>query len=228
MTVPVATTAAPSRAELAERLDRVRARMRSADVDVYVCFDPVNIYYLTNFANYVHERPFLLLIPLDGLPVMVAPLLETSHVRARAGCDLAYATYAEFPAPSGANWFDVFRTLIPTEARVGVESAMPIRIFERTPGTKVVVDVIEEARLVKTPCEIARNVHACQIVTAGHEKLLRLSPRRPRGGDLRWRDAVHDGDGLSRHPHGEHHGDQREGCGGGRRPSRSTRTASHR
>ncbi|MBK8062631.1 MAG: hypothetical protein IPK33_33380 [Gemmatimonadetes bacterium] len=24
------------------------------------------MYYLTNFANYVHERPFLLLIPLDG------------------------------------------------------------------------------------------------------------------------------------------------------------------
>ncbi|MBK8060747.1 MAG: aminopeptidase P family protein [Gemmatimonadetes bacterium] len=87
---------------------------------------------------------------------------------------MAYATYAEFPAPAGANWFDVFRTLIPTEARVGVESAMPIGIFERTPGTKVVVDVIEEARLVKTPYEIARNVHACQIVTAGHEKLLQL------------------------------------------------------
>lgn len=174
MTVPVATTAAPSRAELAERLDRVRARMRSAAVDVYVSFEPVNIYYLTNFANYVHERPFLLVIPLDGLPVMVAPLLETSHVRARAGRDLAYATYAEFPAPAGANWFDVFRTLIATEARVGVESAMPIGIFERTPGVKAVVDVIEEARLVKTPYEIARNVHACQIVTAGHEKLLQL------------------------------------------------------
>lgn len=39
------------------RLDGVRARMRADAVDAYVVHDPDNIFYLTNFANYVHERP---------------------------------------------------------------------------------------------------------------------------------------------------------------------------
>lgn len=148
--------------------------MRTAGLDVYVSVDPVNIYYLTNFANYVHERPFLLIIAREGAPTMVSPLLETSHVRARAGCELAYATYAEFPATSGDNWFDVYGAQFPNDCHVGVESAMPIGTFERTPGNKTVVDLIEDERLVKTPYEIGRNVHACQVVTAGHAKLLEL------------------------------------------------------
>jgi Xaa-Pro dipeptidase len=146
--------------------------MQGAGVDCYVSFDPVNIYYLTNFANYVHERPFLLVIPGDGVPTMVAPLLEASHVRARARCDLEFATYDEYPAPPGENWFDVYRSLFHDGARVGVESALPIAIANRTPGDKTVVDIIDDARLVKSPYEIGRNVHACGIVTFGHRLLL--------------------------------------------------------
>ena len=134
----------------------------------------VNIYYLTNFAHYIHERPFLLVIPLEGTPVMLAPQLETSHVRARVRCDIDYATYFEFPAPQGENWWDVYATLFNDGTRVGIESALPIGIADRTPGTKTVVDIIDDVRLVKTPYEIGRNVHACRIVTMGHEKLLKM------------------------------------------------------
>jgi Xaa-Pro dipeptidase len=173
--LPAPITSPPSREELAGRLTNVQARMHSAELDFYVSFNPVNIYYLTNFANYVHERPFLLVIPCEGVPVMVAPLLETSHVRARARCDLEYATYFEYPAPLGHNWFDVYGALFKdASSRVGVESALPIGIVERTPGTRVVVDIIDDVRLVKTAYEIGRNVHACQIVTLGHEKLLEI------------------------------------------------------
>jgi Xaa-Pro dipeptidase len=103
---------------------------------------------------------------------MVAPLLETSHVRARARCALDYVTYYEFPAPAGDNWHDCYRTLIENDARVGIESAMPVRIAEQTPGTTVVTDIIDEVRIVKSDYEIGRNVHACQVVDLGHEKLL--------------------------------------------------------
>jgi Xaa-Pro dipeptidase len=173
--LPAPITSPPSREELAGRLANVQARMLGAELDFYVSFNPVNIYYLTNFANYVHERPFLLVIPRDGVPVMVAPLLETSHVRARARCDLEYATYFEYPAPPGDNWFDVYGALFKDgSSRVGVESALPIGIVERTPGSTDVVDIIDDVRLVKTAYEIGRNVHACRIVTLGHEQLLEI------------------------------------------------------
>lgn len=79
--IPKPITSPPSSEELSNRLDKVRTLMAEQNLDYYVSFDPVNIYYLTNFANVVHERPFILVIPKDGLPQMVAPLLETTHVK---------------------------------------------------------------------------------------------------------------------------------------------------
>jgi len=173
MPKPIASP--PSKEELFGRLEKVRALMAERNFDYYVSFDPVNIYYLTNFANYVHERPFILIISPDGAPRMVCPLLETTHVKTRAKLDLEYVTYYEFPAPEGENWFDLYRPLIPKNARVGVESAMPYGISKETPGELVLDDIIEEVRLVKTEYEIGRNVHACGIINEGHKKLLEIA-----------------------------------------------------
>ncbi|UCE86339.1 MAG: aminopeptidase P family protein [Deltaproteobacteria bacterium] len=170
--LPAPITAPPGADELAARLAKVQCAMREQGLDTYVSFDPVNIYYLTHFANQVHERPFLLVIPGEGVPTLVVPLLEKSHVEARARCPLDYATYYEFPAPEGGNWHDVYRAQIPSGSRVGVESAMPVGICQRTPGETRVTDIIEEVRLVKSEYEIGRNVHACQVVNLGHEKVL--------------------------------------------------------
>ena len=68
--LPKPVTAPPSSEELAMRLDKVRILMRDQDLDYYVSFDPVNIYYLTHFANNVHERPFILVFPKKGTPPM--------------------------------------------------------------------------------------------------------------------------------------------------------------
>jgi len=148
--MPKPISSPPSKKELAGRLERVRDLMVERNLDYYVSFDPVNIYYLTNFANYVHERPFILVIAKDGTPKIVCPLLETSHVKTRARCDLEYVTYYEFPAPEGENWFDLYQPLIPKNARVGVESAMPYGIAKKTPGDLAIDDIIDEVRLVKS------------------------------------------------------------------------------
>ena len=172
--IPEPITSPPDREELAVRLGSVRSLMRERGLDYYVSFDPVNIYYLTNFANIVHERPFILVIPAEGTPTMVAPALELRHVRVRTRCDLECVAYYEFPAPPGKNWWDHYRPLIPDDAQVGIEPAMPVGIAEKTPGTKVATDIIEEVRIVKSDYEIGRNVHACRVVSSGHEKLLEI------------------------------------------------------
>jgi len=172
---PKAITAPPDKEELARRLEKVRALMKKKRLDCYVSFDPVNIYYLTNFANNVHERPFLLIIPAKGTPVMLCPLLESSHVKTRARCELEYATYYEFPAPKGQNWHEVYRKLIKKSARVGIESAMPAGIVGKTPGEHVMVDIIDDVRLIKTDYEIGRSVHACSVINEGHRKLMEIT-----------------------------------------------------
>jgi Xaa-Pro dipeptidase len=169
-----AVTGPPSRQELAERLSRVRSLMEKQQLDTYVSFDPVNIYYLTNFYNYVHERPFILVIPKEGRLKFVVPFLERSHVEIRARCDLSLIHYFEYPAPDGERWSDYYRPLIEDNARVGVESSMTLRIYDQTPGEKIKTDIIDEIRLVKTYYEIGRNVHACRVLNEGHEKLLEV------------------------------------------------------
>lgn len=173
--VPKPLTTPPDKEELDRRLSRVRALMDEKKLAYYVSFDPVNIYYLTNFANHVHERPFILIIPKKGTSTMLCPLLESTHVKMRARCELEYATYYEFPAPKGQNWHEIYKTLITKNARVGIESAMPVGIAKETPGRHVVDDIIDEVRLVKTAYEIGRTVHACSVINEGHRKLLEVT-----------------------------------------------------
>ena len=167
-------TAPPSKEELSNRLEKVRLMMEKENLDCYVSFDPVNIYYLTNFAHYIHERPFILVIAKKGTPKMVVPLLEKIHVETRARCDLEYVDYYEFPAPKGKNWYDYYHTLIDKSAKVGIESAMPMGIAEQTPGNKIVTDIIDEVRIIKSDYEIGRTVHACRVVNKGMKVLLKV------------------------------------------------------
>lgn len=164
----------PSKEELSQRLEKVRIQMNNYNLDYYISFDPINVYYLTNFANKVHERPFILVIPKDGVPKMVVPTLEEEHVRERLGIELECINYYEFPAPHGKNWYDVYRNLINKNAVVGVESAMPLKIAEKTPGKHKIIDIIDEIRLVKSDYEIGRSIHSCQIANLGATKLFEI------------------------------------------------------
>ncbi len=171
---PKGITAPPNIEELSNRLEKVRNLMLQENLDYYVSFDPINIYYLTNFANNVHERPFLLVIEREGIPKMVVPLLEKSHVESRSIGELEFHSYYEFPAPQGENWYDVYQKLIEKEKKVGIEAAMPSGIAEKTPGSKIITDIIDEVRIVKTDYEIGRSVHACKIINRGHKELLKI------------------------------------------------------
>ena len=168
-----AITSPPTKDELVERLIKVKELMDKENLDYYVSFDPINIYYLTNFAFYVHERPFILIIPKNNSPKMLIPLLEKGHFEQRAILELDFVIYYEFPSCKGENWFDYYQKLIEKEARVGLESVMPISIAEKTPGKKIVTDIIEEVRIIKTDYEIGRTVHACKVVNKGHKILLK-------------------------------------------------------
>lgn len=165
---------APTEDELAKRLNKVRKLMEKGDLDYFVCFDPMNIYYLTNFAFYVHERPFLLIIEKTGKLKMVAPLLEKAHILERAIPDLELKEYSEFPASEGKNWFDIYQEIFKENAKIGIESAMPMQIYQKTPYNKKISHILEEARLIKSEYEIGRLIHASKVVSKGHRKLLKM------------------------------------------------------
>lgn len=163
----------PDKSELEKRLEKVKILMEKENLDYYISCDPVNIYYLTNFTFYIHERPFILIIPRNETPKMLLPLLEKGHFEERTISKPQIITYYEFPALNGQNWFDIYQNLIPENTKVGIESSMPVGIEKKTPGDKTIIDIIEEVRMIKTDYEVGRIIHACKIVNKGHKILLK-------------------------------------------------------
>ncbi len=162
----------PAPAEMEGRVARVQEKLLEQKLDWYLSFQPDNIYYLTNFANFVHERPFILLIPARGTPKLVAPKLEISHIRSRAVGTLELVEYFEFPAPKGQGWSDRMKAVLTGAARVGVESVCPLQIYEAVSAERVRSDVIDNLRLIKTPYEIGRMAYAGIVASCAMLNLL--------------------------------------------------------
>ena len=162
----------PERAELQGRLQRLQSAMSGQGLDFYLCHDPSNIFYLTNFANYVHERPFVLLVPVSGDMTFLMPKLEEPHVRARAVCDLQFLHYFEFPAPPGQGWQDRLQDVLSSQHAVGVESQCPLAVANEVPGTTRVLDLVDDIRQIKSAYEIARIAYTSELLSAGHAQLL--------------------------------------------------------
>jgi Xaa-Pro dipeptidase len=146
--------------------------MEEHNLDYYVAFSPDNVFYLTNFANFVHERPFILVIPMTGPLQFLVPKLELQHVRTRAIGEFNLVEYFEFPAPEGDSWIDHFNHLFADGAQVGVESVCPLQVYDAVPGVRVRTDIIDDVRMIKSAYEIGRIVYSCDIVTKAHNQLL--------------------------------------------------------
>ena len=162
----------PTPDEMGSRLARVRREMEARELDAYVAASPDNVFYLTNFANFVHERPFILVVAGSGPPRFLVPRLEGPHVRTRAVGSIEIVTYPEFPAPGGETWEDHLRPLLSEGGRVGVESTCPLQVYEATPGTRVRTDVVEDVRLVKSRYELGRIAYGCNLLSDAHDRLL--------------------------------------------------------
>lgn len=165
----------PTVDEMNKRLTRVRALMEEMDLDFYVSECPDNVFYLTNFANFIHERPFVLVVPRAGSLKFVVPKLEIPHVKCRAVGDIELISYFEFPAPQGEAWSDRFQELMRKDSRVGVESVGSRQVHDEVPGSCVRADIIDDVRQVKSSYELSRIAYSSNLATSGMTKFLELA-----------------------------------------------------
>lgn len=171
------TFALPSEAELALRLAKLREKMAVHSIDCYLSMQVDNVFYLTNFANYVHERPFVLVITAEGPIRFLVPKLEAKHVEMRAIGPIELVDYFEYPAPLGHRWNDRLRALIPTGAKIAVESQAPLFLWQALDGAVTIEDLIDDLRMVKSSYELSRIQHASTIASKFHtDFLMRVSP----------------------------------------------------
>lgn len=162
----------PEAPEIDARRRKAQAAMAEAGLDALVVFNPDNVFYLTNFANFVHERPFVLVLPAKGDPVFVMPRLEEPHVRIRSVGALEFAPYFEFPAPAGAGWDAKLKEVLGGAATVGIEADCPRFVSDALEARETVSEIVEDLRAIKSPYEISRHQYSCDVMMVGLEELL--------------------------------------------------------
>jgi Xaa-Pro dipeptidase len=160
--------------EIEARLEKLRAKMTDTGIDQYVCFDPSNIYYLVNFSNVVHERPFLLVVSFDALHYVV-PRLELPHVESQCVGPALLHEYSEFPAPAGHRWIDALKNVIRPNSRIGIESACPAYLSSALGSNTVCVNLVDTLREVKSPHEIDRIRYAGSLMVEALGKMLSVT-----------------------------------------------------
>ena len=171
------TFTAPTVHEMRGRVSRLQDALGRYGLEAYVCFSPANILWLTNFANFVHERPFILTVPKSGRPVFLVPFLELDHAVHRIAGDVELVTYAEFPAPEGQRWTDRFCDLLPDSGLVGVEDMLPGAMLRCIGERALPIDLVDRLREVKSDYELGRIAYGCRLLSEAHSDL--LSKARP-------------------------------------------------
>jgi Xaa-Pro aminopeptidase len=86
-----------SEREYKQRIERVKGELERRNLDALLLTNPKHIFYLTGFTHIPTERPALLLIPREGEPVFLGPLLEEEHLRHQTRLIGEVRSYFDYP-----------------------------------------------------------------------------------------------------------------------------------
>jgi Xaa-Pro dipeptidase len=165
----------PSEDELNSRKEKLLKLMDNSKLDAFVIADPDNIFWLTNFANYVHERPFILILSKCGSLSFIIPKLEKMHAESRVIGQIEYLMYEEFPYAGKGSWDLLFTAEISKYTNVGLEETAPQFVANLITTKTISSELVEVARYIKSDYEIGRIVYSSNIASKSLEKLLSMA-----------------------------------------------------
>jgi Xaa-Pro dipeptidase len=162
---PIAPTTAQGAAlaaeELAAHVSRTRSVMREQGLTTLCVVSPENVYYLLGLDHQGYFAFTLLVLPLDGEPLLVTRAMERPTVAAQVpGC--VHVTFGDDEDPAAAA-AQAIQRVAGRGDRVGIERAsmyLPVAIWERVRTTLDELTwadgsgVVDGVRAVKTPAEI--------------------------------------------------------------------------
>jgi Xaa-Pro dipeptidase len=149
--------------------------MEDKNIDCFVIADPDNVFWLTNFAGYVHERPFILLLCKSGQLSFIVPKVEKKHVETRSIGEIELRIYDEFPSMAETGWERIFQKEVRNHAHIGIEQTAPHFISQLIQSKYSACEMLEQARYVKSDFELARIAYSSKIATKAMERLLKMS-----------------------------------------------------
>lgn len=147
--------------EFDARVSRVREAMDEQGIGALLVASPEDIYYLAGLDHAGHFAFTLLVLPLEGRPVLVAREMERPTVTVQTpGCD--FAAYRDDEDPAQAVTTAV-RGLEPAARRIGVQRStmsFPVDVWERIRSGLADLEcsdasaLVSRVRLVKSPAEL--------------------------------------------------------------------------
>lgn len=141
--------------EYTERMVRLQEAVSHQPVEVFLVSQEESIYYLTGVSYRPLERPFFILVWPDRPADLLVPALEGEHLKAAPNVG-GVSTYWEYPSPAGEGYTEKLASLLDRVERIGVEPGLSQEISTQLPdGEVIVLPLIEELRLVKSPAEVA-------------------------------------------------------------------------
>ena len=161
-----------SDAELSNRLQAFRSELATRDLDGAVVAAPENVFYLTGLDHWGYFAPHLLIVPLEGAPVLVTRAMEKVSVEKQVrNASFRGHSDSETAADMAAR---VLRDLGLTGKRLGLESwtaglshglALALRA-QADAQWQDISGILDDQRLVKSHEEQALMRRAAEITDA--------------------------------------------------------------
>lgn len=130
---------------------KIQEALTSQSLDALLLFEPANIAYVTGFFHLRTERPLAAVIPREGAPLLLIPLLEVDHVPENTEVE----TYFDYPGET--NRIEWIKSHLKKRAlvNVGIEDSLSISSYKMLSTLKIrSSNLVSEMRLKKTPEEI--------------------------------------------------------------------------
>ena len=134
-----------------KKQDQIKEFLHSEELHAFLLFDPPNIAYCTGFFHLQTERPLAAVIPQEGNPLLLIPLLEIDHVPD----DVDVETYFDYPGK--VNRIEWIKSHLKSRSltKIGVENSISFSSYEILSDLYVAcTDFISTLRQVKEPEEI--------------------------------------------------------------------------
>ena len=159
------------------RLDKVRAELKSRQIECIVLLPGYNLRYLTGLNFHLSERPLILYIPAEGQPALVIPALEVSRWNENPPFEAQLFSWEDTSGPSEA--VREATTALPEMQTIAVEQ-LAMRMLEynllRRHLPNIIVTeaetILDPLRLIKDPAEIASLQRAIEITEAALEEVV--------------------------------------------------------
>ena len=147
--------------EYAARLRAVREAMDEQGMDALLVAAPESIYYLVGLDHLGYFAVTLLVLPLEGQPLLIARAMEAPTLRVQAP-HCVHVGYEDLEDP-GAATLSALGGLAPRPRRIGVERStmnLPVDVWETIRGGLAEADWVDASqlvvglRMVKSPREL--------------------------------------------------------------------------